>query len=88
MNVGGCLAKDPQQFLDACWSTDSVYWQSDVSLEVFESPKGVRAEYSIDPSGVETEGAETGLQFRYILTAHHRSSDIEEAVTQAVAGLK
>jgi hypothetical protein len=56
-------------------------------LELDDSPFGIGAEDAIDPARVEAQLAQPTLQLMHILAADHRSFQIQEPITEPIAGL-
>ncbi len=60
---------------------------ADVALELLERVLGAGAEDAVDPAGVEAERAEVLLELADVVAPQHRGREIEQPVTEAVAGL-
>jgi len=56
-------------------------------LEIADGGIGLGPEDAIDPTGVESERAETALQGRHIITAEHGAPVVEQPVPERQPGL-
>ena len=64
----------------------AVLGQAAVPLELEDRLFAVGAEDAVDPARVETQLAQPALQLQDVLAADHRSFQIQETITQPVAG--
>ena len=78
---------EPVKGLDRGPPNDAVVGKADVLLELPDRGLRPRPQYPVNPLCVETELAETTLQFRHIIAAHHRGPIVEKPITQSMVGL-
>ncbi len=73
--------------LDRVVAGDAVRGKAGVVLKLRERAHRRRPEDAVDAAGVEAQHAEPALQLRDVVTALHRSAEIEETVAEPEAGL-
>ncbi len=85
---GGALVEvEPLELGDAPVAAQTVGRQPDVALKVQERRGGVVPEDAVNPPAVEAKRAELTLQLRDVISSQHWGHPIQQAITEAVAGL-
>jgi hypothetical protein len=64
----------------------SIFCQVTIALEIDHSRFGIRPEDAVNLAGIKAEGVEAGLELGDVLTPEHGPAEVEEAVTEAIAG--
>ena len=78
---------EPVERVSCGTSDDAIVRKAHVLLELLDRLVGSGSENAVHPVRVETELTEPTLEFRYVITPHHRIAVIEESIPEAVVGL-
>ena len=78
---------EPVQRVNGRTSNHAVVRETHILLELLDRLVGPGTMDAVDPVRVETELAETALEFRHVVAPHHRVAVVEKPITETVVGL-
>ena len=83
----GGSRREPVQGVDSGPSDHPVVRKACIPLELLDRLVSPGPEDAVDPVGIEAELAQSTLELRYVIAAHHRVAVVEEPIAEPVIGL-